>query len=103
MKMPAASTEYVYSTITADHDITGKAVQVALPETKQAPATWYDATVTDVSANDEGTEWTSIFHILVGPADGAVTLTKGTTYDWTDKLIDDPEVPTRVAGTVQAT
>lgn len=103
MKMPAASTEYVYSTLAADHDLTGKVVEVALPVTKQAPQTWFTATVTDVSVNGGGTEWTSTFRILVGPADGVVTLVKGATYDWTSRLQDNPEVPTRIAGTIQAT
>lgn len=102
LSIPAASTEYVYSTVTADHDLTGIVAEVALPAKGQAPSAWFAGEVTSVKDNGNGT-WTSTFRIIVGPgANGVVTLTKGSTYDWWNRMQDAPEIPVRLAGQVAA-
>ena len=98
MELRADSTEWVYGTITADHDLTGISVSVALPSTGSAPSTWYPATVTDVD-QIKADRWTATYRLLVGPIGGALTLSTGT-YDWVFKLTDSPEVPVRKTGTV---
>jgi hypothetical protein len=100
MNIRADSTEYVKSTISVDHDITGKSIQVALPTTNTSPSTWVDAEVLG-TVSDAGI-WTSTYRILIGPAAGDITLTAGT-YDWTVKVIDSPEVPVRKSGVVVVT
>ncbi|MGH3099271.1 MAG: hypothetical protein ACRDMV_25100 [Streptosporangiales bacterium] len=100
MKIPAVSTEYVYSTITADHDITGDTAEVAAPLKAAAPSTWTSATVTGVADNGDGT-WTATVRILLG-SDGDMTLTAGT-YDYWLRLTDTPEKPARNAGPIQVT
>lgn len=102
MKIPSVSTEYVYSTVTGDHDLAGVPAEVALPGKGTAPSTWFPATVTTVADNGDGT-WTATLRILVGPDGGVVSLSKGTTYDWWDRLDDTPERPARLAGPVQVT
>lgn len=97
MNIRADSTEFVKSTVSVDHDITGKAIQVALPVANAAPSTWYNAEV--LGTNNVGGVWTSTYRILIGPSGGDVTLAAGT-YDWTVKVIDTPEVPVRKAGVV---
>lgn len=99
--IPAASTEYMYSTVSADHDLTGVPAEVALPAKGTTPTTWFTAAVTNVADNGDGT-WTSTLRVLVGPEGGVVTLSKGS-YDWWSRLQDNPEVPARLAGQVQAT
>lgn len=98
MDIRTDSTEWIYATVTADHDLTGVAISVALPSTGSAPSTWYTATVTDV-AQIKANQWKATYRLLVGPAGGDVTLTAGT-YDWVFKLTDAPEVPIRKTGTV---
>ena len=98
----ADSTEYAKATITVDKDITGDVIEVALPATGTDPTTWFTANVTGVVDNGNG-KWTASYRLLLGPAGGAVTLTKGTTYDWCVKVTDNPEVPIRNTGTVTAT
>lgn len=97
LSMLAASTEYVTATITADHDITGDTIQVALPTSGQAPATWYNATVLGVVPGSGS--WTATYRLLVGPAAGDVALDAGS-YDWYVKLTDSPEVPVRNVGKI---
>lgn len=100
MELRSDSTEFVTATVTADHDITGRVIEVALPLAGTAPSTWYTAEV--VSVLDTGNaQWKATYRILVGPT-GAVTLTPGT-YDWIVKVTDSPEIPVRLAGTVTIT
>lgn len=101
MNIRTDSTEYIKSTITVDHDLTGKTIQVALPAAGVVPTTWFNSTVTDVTEAPTGI-WTATYRLLVGPAGGALVLTEGT-FDWTVKVTDTPEVPVRKAGTVVAT
>lgn len=101
MDIRTDSLEYIYSSVTADHDLTGKTIEVALPATGVSPSVWYAATVTSVTNNGNGT-WTAVYRLLVGPAGGALTLTAGT-YDWTFRLTDSPEKPVRKTGLVIAT
>lgn len=101
MNIRTDSTEWIYGTVTSDHDLTDVAISVALPVTGAAPTTWYSATITDVD-QIKADRWTATYRLLVGPgAGGAVTLTAGT-YDWVFKLTDSPEVPIRKTGTVTA-
>lgn len=102
MNIRTDSTEYVYSTVTADHDLTGKTIEVALPVAGTAPDTWYAATVTNVVENASTASWTATYRILVGPSGGLLTLGAGT-YDWTFRLTDSPEQPVRKTGSVIAT
>lgn len=103
MNIRADSTEYIKSSITVDHDLTGKTISVALPVTGVEPdvGDWNSAFVTDVTEAPTGV-WTATFRLLVGPAGGSVALVEGT-YDWTVKVDDTPEVPIRRAGTVVVT
>lgn len=100
MNIRADSTELATATVSVDHDITGKVIQVALPLTGQATASWIDAEVLNTA--HVGPNWVSTYQLLIGPASGDVTLSVGT-YDWTVKVVDDPEVPVRKAGVVVVT
>lgn len=91
----ADSTEYVYASITADHDITGDVISVATPEKGLDPTTWTATTVTQVV--DNGGSWTATYRILMGPNGGDVSLSAGS-YDWIVKVTDNPEQPVRKAG-----
>lgn len=102
MNIRIDSTEYIYGTVTADHDLTGATIEVALPAEGVTPSTWYAASITDVVANTSTGKWTATYRLLVGPTGGAVTLAVGT-YDWTFRLTDTPEQPVRKAGQVIAT
>lgn len=103
MNIRVDSTEYIYSTVTADHDLTGKAIEVALPRVGVSPDTWYSATVTGVAQTSTSpNRWTATYRLLVGPTGGALTLTSGS-YDWTFRLTDSPEKPVRKTGSVVAT
>lgn len=92
------STEYVTATVTADHDITGDAIDVALPVTGVAPTTWIAADV--LSVVESAGKWVATYRILVGPASGDVSLEVGT-YDWVVRVTDAPEVPVRKVDTVK--
>lgn len=100
LTMRADSTEYATATVSADHDITGSAIEVSLPITNTTPSTWYDAEVLGVT--QVGQRWTAAYRILIGPAAGVTSLAAGT-YDWTVRITDDPEVPVRKVGTVTIT
>jgi hypothetical protein len=100
MNIRADSTELATATVTVDHDITGKTIQVSLPEAGLPTTSWVDAEV--VGTVQDGPNWTTTYRILIGPASGDVTLTAGT-YDWTVKVVDVPEVPVRKAGVVVVT
>lgn len=100
MNIRADSTELATATVSVDHDITGKVVQVALPVTNAAPSVWITAEV--IGTAHVGANWITTYQILIGPASGDVTLAVGT-YDWTVKVIDTPEVPVRKAGVVVVT
>jgi len=100
LTMLAASTEYVTATITADHDITGDVIQVALPASGSAPANWINATVLGVVPGSG--QWTATYRLLIGPASGDVALEAGT-YDWYCRITDTPEVPVRNVGTIKIT
>lgn len=100
MDIRTDSTEFIYATVTSDHDLTGTTIEVALPTTGVTPTTWYTATITDV-APIKADRWVTTYRLLVGPSAGAVTLTAGT-YDWVFRLTDSPEVPIRKTGTVTA-
>lgn len=91
LSMRADTLEYATAKITADHDITGKTIEVSLPATGNAPSTWVAADVVDVSPISG--KWTATYRVLIGPA-GDFTLTPGI-YDWTLRLTDTPEVPVR--------
>lgn len=93
------STEYVTATVTADHDLTGVAIEVALPVAGVAPATWIAADVLSVAEGAAG-KWVATYRILVGPASGDVALEAGT-YDWILRVTDSPEVPVRKVDTVK--
>lgn len=95
------STEFIFASVTADHDLAGRSIDVALPASGEAPATWYPATVVSV-AQTTADRWTATYKLLVGPSGGATTLTPGT-YDWTMRLTDSPERPVRKTGSVQVT
>lgn len=103
LKIRSDSTEYVTGTITTDHDITGKVIDVAMPPSGTPAATWFPANVVKVeqtSANPP--RWTATFRILVGPAAGVTSLAAGG-YDWTVRVTDSPEVPVRKAGAITVT
>lgn len=101
MDIRADSTEFIYATVTADHDLTGASLHVALPSTGSAPSTWYEATVTDaVQISTSPTKYKVTYRLLVGPSGGAVTLTAGS-YDWVLRVTDSPEQPIRKTGTVE--
>ena len=101
MEIRADSTEFIYATVTADHDLTSATLHVALPVTGVAPTTWYEATVTDVAQiGSSPTKYKATYRLLVGPSGGATTLTAGT-YDWVLRVTDSPEQPIRVTGTVE--
>lgn len=101
MKLPSATTEFLYSSMSVDHDLTSVSIDVALPTQGSDPQTWIPATVIDVVK--EGERWTSTFRILVGPNGGVKTLTTGSIYDWWNRAHDNPETPIRKAGIVEAT
>jgi len=100
LTMLAASTEYVTSTITADHDITNDAIQVSLPLTGAQPSNWISATVLGVVPGSG--KWTATYRLLVGPQAGDVSLEAGSSYDWYVKVTDSPEVPVRKVDTIKA-
>jgi hypothetical protein len=99
MKIRIDSTEFIYGTVTADHDLAEANIEVALPVTGEPPQTWYTAAITEVVTGTD--TWTATYRLLVGP-EGSVELSVGK-YDWTFRLTDTPEVPVRKAGTVEAT
>lgn len=92
LSMRADTLEYATATITADHDITGKTIEVSLPAAGNAPSTWVAADVVDVTPV-AGDRYIAKYRILIGPA-GQITLTPGS-YDWTVRLTDTPEIPVR--------
>lgn len=98
MNIRTDSTEWIYGTVTADHNLTGVSISVALPATGTAPTTWYAATLVDVD-QIKADRWVGTYRLLVGPIGGALTLTAGV-RDWVFKLTDSPEVPIRKTGTV---
>jgi hypothetical protein len=100
--MRADSTEYLTATITADHDITGTSIDVALPVKDAVPSTYYPADVLGVAANIGASRWTATYRLLVGPSGGVVQLAPGV-YDWTCRLTDSPERPIRKVGTLTIT
>lgn len=102
LTMRADTTEYVTATVTADHDLTGVGISVAVPVTNVAPTTWYSASVQSVVSTLGGSRWVATYRILIGPSGGAVQLTAGS-YDWTVKVTDSPEVPIRKAGVLTIT
>ena len=103
MYIRADSTEYIFATVTADHDLTGKTIEVALPQVGAAPVTWYPATVTGVAQTSASpARWTATYRVLIGPTGGVATLAVGN-YDWTVRITDTPEKPVRKSGTVVVT
>ncbi len=86
------STEYVSTSLTANHDVTGTVVNVALPPVNEAPTTWYAAEVLSVTAVPGAARWVVSYRLLIGPAGGVTQLNPGE-YDWTARLTDTPEVP----------
>lgn len=92
LTMRADTLEYVTATITADHDITGDLIHVALPIKNAAPDTWQAATVLSVVESTPG-KWTATYRVLIGPG-GTFALTPET-YDWTVRVTDTPETPIR--------
>ena len=100
LSIRADSTEYLTATITADHDITGDPISVAVPAADVPPSTWYPAEVLGV-VQSLSNRWTATYRILIGPA-GATQLAPGS-YDWTARVIDSPEVPIRKAGVLTVT
>jgi hypothetical protein len=101
MDIRADSLEYATATITATHDLTGDTVEVALPLTGVDPVTWLAADVVSVTDLGNGT-WRLTYRLLLGPG-GDITLTQGSTYDWLVRVTDSPEIPVRLAGSVNAT
>lgn len=105
MNIRTDSTEYVYSTVTADHDLTGVLIEVALPATGNAPVTgdWHSAETTGVTQTSMSpARWTATYRILLGPSGGVTSLVPGN-YDWTVRLTDSPEHPVRKTGSVIVT
>lgn len=102
LTMRADTTEYVSASVTADHDLTGATISVAVPVTNVAPTTWYPADVLGVVESIAGVRWVATYRLLVGPSGGAVQLSAGS-YDWTVKVADTPEVPVRKAGVLTVT
>jgi len=102
MRIRPDSTEYATATVTADHDITGKGIEVALPVSGEAPATWTAADVLSVVQSLPG-RWTATYRVLVGPVGGAFTLEAPKHYDWTVRITDTPEVPVFRAGHIHVT
>jgi len=100
LMMRADTLEYATATITADHDITGKTIEVSLPAAGNAPSTWVPADVVNV-APVSGGRFTATYRVLIGPA-GDFTLPPGI-YDWTLRLTDTPEVPVRFVDKVTIT
>ena len=93
----AAPTEFVTATITADHDITGDPIQIAIPTKGQPPTDWID---TEVLGVVPGTgKWTATYRVLIGPVGGDVAPSAGS-YDWYVKLTDATEVPVRKVDTI---
>lgn len=93
----AVSTEYITSTVVADHDITGDTIQISFPVTKSAPSEWITATVLGVVPSNG--KYTASFRILLGPNGGDTTLTAGI-YDVYIKVVDTPEQPVRKIDTI---
>ncbi len=94
-----ATTEYLTATVTADHDITGRAIELAVPETGTVAVTWFATqvlSVVDVTPTGQppGTRWLATYRVLLGPQGGILSLPPGT-YDWTIRVIDTPERPVR--------
>lgn len=103
MNIRTDSVEYIYSTVTADHDITGKNIEVALPLTGVGPTSWYAATVESVQQTSASPpRWQATYKLLIGPGTTVGQLAVGT-YDWTFRLTDTPEKPVRKTGSVQVT
>ena len=101
MDIRADSTEFIYATVTADHDLTAATLHVALPVSGQTPTTWYEATVSDVAQiSSSPAKYTATYRLLIGPSGGDTQLTAGT-YDWVLRITDSPEQPIRVTGTVE--
>ena len=101
MDIRADSTEWIYGTVTADHDLSLATLHVALPSTGVDPTTWYEAEVSDVAQiSSSPTKYKATYRLLVGPSGGSTTLTAGT-YDWVLRITDSPEQPIRVTGTVE--
>ncbi|MGH3500282.1 MAG: hypothetical protein ACRDQA_05180 [Nocardioidaceae bacterium] len=90
------STEYVTASVTAQVDITGSVINVALPSKGVEPVTWLTTEVTSVV--QASGKWTATYRVLVGPV-GDVTLVAGK-YDWWRKVTDNPEVPVANVGTL---
>jgi len=106
MRIRADSTEYATATITVDHDITGRTIEVALPLAGEPPSTWVEADVLDVDDNgppNPPTEWTATYRVLIGPAGGDFVLEAVNDYAWTVRISDTPELPVLRAGVVHAT
>ena len=97
----ADSTVYLKGTITVDHDITGKTVEVAIPSAGVAPDTWQAATVLSVveTPASSGT-WVATYRMLIGPLAGVYAPPVGQ-YDWTLRITDTPERPVIKAGTLK--
>jgi hypothetical protein len=101
MDIRADSTEWVYGTVTADHDLSLATLHVALPATGVAPTTWYEATVADVAQiSSSPTKYKVTYRLMIGPSGGSVTLAAGT-YDWVLRITDSPEQPIRKTGTIE--
>ena len=98
MTIRADSTEYVTATVTADHDITGDILEVALPVKGQEPTVWTAATVLSVAESTPG-KWTATYRLLMGPTGGDIALAAGS-YDWLLRVTDTPEQPVRKVDTI---
>ena len=91
MSIRTDSTEFIKATFTADHDLTGVPIKIAVPEKGQAATTWYLTEVLGVDNSIAGKS-TATYRIFMGPEGGAFTLAPGS-YDWTVKAEDNPEKP----------
>lgn len=105
LTMRADTLEYATASITADHDITGKVIEVALPPTGTTPSAWVEADVVSV-ASVPGSKWKATYRVLIGPTGDFPLSAAGSSpaiYDWTVKLTDTPEIPVRKVDTVTIT
>lgn len=103
LSIRADSTEYYTATVTADHDITGDTIEVALPAKNGDPETWITADVLSVVETPAGSgKWLATYRILIGPNAGQTALAAGT-YIWLMRVTDTPEQPVRLVDQITVT
>jgi hypothetical protein len=103
LTISSLSTEYVQVPVSAtaagvNVNPTSDSVQFAFMATgNPTPSDWHTGTWTTIAPT------TYLAQILVGPDNGGVTLTAGTTYAIWVKVTDNPETPVRQVGLLKIT